>query len=346
MTINSLFLIALSITICSGNVLAKKNHDYHCAKPKKFFYALKRESYRRASADQKLEAKLMQTVQDLEKSEAQVSQLNQQLLELQVSLTEAKELIELQEQLNQQLQQTVNQFASIIETQTAAIERLDQKVSNVDIADLDNRVEKIETNTVLELDGYLKLHPEDSETALFQGINVQIVNNGFTTDSIDGTGNLILGFNEINPVARAYCSEISITDESACVDSGFTWSANKRLGSHNLVLGRWNDYINFGGIVGGEFNKIAGSYSMVLGGILNETQSAYSTILGGSGNKAQGLGTTISGGEANRTIGVLSSIAGGFNNRTKGNLSTISGGINLETTRSTEWLAGPVLSLE
>lgn len=338
-----LFIISFSIT----DSIAKHNkHDRGPKHYKKLYYALKLESNRRAEEDAHLQSQIEASQEKLEQSQQHIANLNEQLVAVQLALSNAQNQLENQGQLAEQLQQTVAGFTSIIEAQNQSIDALNQQLAALDLEGLKNRVEVVENNSVLELDGYLKLHPEKGDTALFQGINVQIVNHAMATDTVDGTGNLILGFNEASPASRPYCSQIEITNEEACLEVGAVWSANKRLGSHNLVLGRWNDYISYGGIVGGELNLIAGASSMAMGGLLNTAQGEYSSILGGSGNTAVGIAATISGGEANRAQGILSTIGGGFNNQTTGNLSTIGGGINLETTRATEWKAGSAFALE
>ena len=77
------------------------------------------------------------------------------------------------------------------------------------------------------------------------GVNVHIVNGdeSMATDSTNGLGNLIIGYNDSNSTLAAINS-----------------------GSHNLVLGRANQYSSFGGIVGGVNNVISGAYATVLGG--------------------------------------------------------------------------------
>jgi hypothetical protein len=106
----------------------------------------------------------------------------------------------------------------------AAIESLQAQINEFDASALDGALEAIEAlqsqiegNTVLELNGYLSL---DNSTALFTGVDVQIVNGEGTTDTTNGLGNLIVGYNSM----------------LAGVIDG------TRDGSHNIILGDGHEY--------------------------------------------------------------------------------------------------------
>ncbi|HCG28775.1 MAG TPA: hypothetical protein DEU95_03285, partial [Chloroflexi bacterium] len=77
-------------------------------------------------------------------------------------------------------------------------------------------------------------------TALFSGCNVQIINGQGSTATVNGKGNLIVGYNE---------------------DNGDT-----RTGSHNVVVGSSHTYSSYGGLVAGYDNIISGDYASVSGG--------------------------------------------------------------------------------
>ncbi len=184
------------------------------------------------------------------------------------------------------------------------------------------------------------------------GVNLHIVNglgatNGEPNNPTDtgtpvtnGLGNLIIGYNE----ART---------------NGFV---NTRTGSHNLILGDFEEYSSYGGIVAGYFNTISAPFASVSGGEDN-TASGYvssvsggvsntaggvssrddgggASISGGSGNMASGryssisgvgnitygFGTSISGGAANAVSGTCSSVSGGAENAADGTGASVSGG--------------------
>jgi len=171
-------------------------------------------------------------------------------------------------------------------------------------------------------DGQGGLH----KTILISGANVQIVNGSGQTDSTNGTGNLIVGYQEQDP------------------------NGDNRTGSHNVVVGQLHDYSSYGGLVVGQNNRISGTYATVTGGhanvasgdrasvsggALNVASGPNSSITGGEGNKARGKRSTVSGGRENiaggvnntdPNIGYTSSISGGLGNNTTGSDSSVSGG--------------------
>ena len=85
-------------------------------------------------------------------------------------------------------------------------------------------------------------------TIQFSGINLQVINGTGSESTINGTGNLILGYDE---------------------------TPGTQTGSHNFLLGPGNSYTSYGGIVWGFSNKISGPYASILGGGLN-TASGHS----------------------------------------------------------------------
>ena len=117
-----------------------------------------------------------------------------------------------------------------------------------DVAELQSQVAELKTllnNVTRGIDpntGY--------ETIRFSGMNVQIVNGLGFTDLADGTGNLIIGYNEWRELEG---------------------SENLRDGSHMLVVGSQNNYTaeSFGGIVVGTMNQTAANYASVSGGSNN-----------------------------------------------------------------------------
>jgi hypothetical protein len=110
-------------------------------------------------------------------------------------------------------------------------------------------------------------------TIQFSGVNLQVINGSGSESISNGTGNLILGYDE-KPGAQT--------------------------GSHNLLLGgTGNSYTSYGGIVGGFSDKISGGYASILGGTSNTASGFASTITGGTSNKTTTNYATISGGCSN-----------------------------------------------
>jgi hypothetical protein len=137
---------------------------------------------------------------------------------------------------------------------------------------------------VPDLEKYVTIDPNpingvNGPHLLITGVNVHIRSGSQTTDdggSPRGLGNLIIGYNEVNPA------------------SGFV-----RTGSHNLVLGRMNGFSSVGGAVMGQQNRITGQYATVHGGEMNLAGGLSSSILGGWQNTASGVRTTVYGGFQN-----------------------------------------------
>jgi hypothetical protein len=95
-------------------------------------------------------------------------------------------------------------------------------------------------------------------TMVFTGVNVQIVSGSGATDgTVNGTGNLIIGYNA-------------------------TTTSPTQTGSHNLVVGDEHTFSSFGGLVAGFENAITGQWA---------------SVSGGTGNTASGLDVSVSGGE-------------------------------------------------
>jgi len=143
----------------------------------------------------------------------------------------------------------------------------------------------------------------DNGDAVFEGCNVHIRNGDGSTATKNGTGNLIVGYNE----------------NSQTYD---------RTGSHNIVVGIDHGYSSYGGLVVGLNNQITGIYSSISGGDNNEASGENSSVSGGSENIASFSRSSVSGGIENRATAHGSSVSGGKNNLADGNQSSISGGVD------------------
>src|SRR5262249_43690879 len=102
------------------------------------------------------------------------------------------------------------------------------------------------------------------------GANLRIVNGLGSTQTTNGLGNLIVGYNESR-------SEFGICRDSS-TNPGCT---DTRTGSHNVVVGIGSNFSKFGGIVLGVFNEISGSFASVIGGDTNTASGDQSSIIGG-----------------------------------------------------------------
>ena len=142
------------------------------------------------------------------------------------------------------------------------------------------------------------------------GVNVQIVNGMSGTETANGLGNLIVGYDE--------------------KDSRFT---QDRTGSHNLVVGMGNNYLSFGGIVAGQSNLISAPYASVTGGQDNVARSGHASVSGGAGNVASGGSSSVSGGSNNTASADYASVSGGNKNTANGFTASVTGG-NVNTASS------------
>ena len=196
------------------------------------------------------------------------------------------------------------------------------------------------------------------DTLRFTDMNVQIVSgSGTTFGTVNGTGNLIIGYNEPPP---------TLPDGSG-VD---------RTGSHMLVIGERNNYSSYGGMVVGYFNTASGifasvsggtnntasgshasvsggrnntasaSYASVSGGYLNTASKTYASVSGGYSNTASGTYASISGGPFNTASAEGASVSGGHSNTARGNYSSVSGGHNRTVNNEFDWRAGSLFENE
>jgi len=222
------------------------------------------------------------------------------------------------------LQTTITNQQATIDDQQSAIATLQDNIN-----DLLTRLQALENNSVLALDGKLELVDPDAHgyaTARFTGVNVQVVN-GVSQNAANGLGNLIIGYNANRDVAGGeVCSDGQYDNLTDCESNGGTWAANHKSGSHNLVGGNQNSYSATGGLVFGTQNVINRNYATVTGGHINIASGDSSNVSGGVYNLASGYSSSISGGFGNTASGNHSSISGGYNNIASGDLSSVSGG--------------------
>jgi hypothetical protein len=122
-------------------------------------------------------------------------------------------------------------------------------------------------------------------TVQFSGVNVQVVNGEGKTESVNGAGNLVIGY-----------------DENA---------SRTQNGSHNLILGEEQSFSSFGGLVAGYGNTISGREASVSGGALNSASGFYTSITGGMHNTARVEAASVQGGSQNLAEARFASIFGG-----------------------------------
>lgn len=198
------------------------------------------------------------------------------------------------------------------------------------INQLENRIADLEGNSVIALDGVLKLGTYDADeqypTAIFEGVNLQVVDGTGTTDGSHGAGNVIIGYNEFSGSSPDFCSNPSFDNQLDCEIGGFIWDNNVHRGSHNLVLGKGNSFDNYAGIVAGADNISNGTFASVLGGQVNTATGQSSVVVGGHNNLSSGFMSVVSGGEDNKASALTAVVSGGSENVSSGDRATVSGG--------------------
>jgi uncharacterized coiled-coil protein SlyX len=158
--------------------------------------------------------------------------------------------------------------------------------------------------TFRNLKEYVRLVPGTMQgvrgpNLIFEGVNVHIRNKRSSTTTVDGLGNLIIGYNEIGD------------------EAGLFYPPPIRSGSHNLIVGSGHSFTSAGGFVAGYRNTIGNSFSTVTGGFLNMANGEYSSVSGGLLNLAGGEFSSVSGGMQNDTASFASSVTGGSYNESE-----------------------------
>jgi hypothetical protein len=151
-------------------------------------------------------------------------------------------------------------------------------------------------------------------TIRFAGVNVQIVNGTGKTATINGEGNLVIGYDE-NKAAHA------------------------QTGSHDLILGEEQTFTSYAGVVAGFEDAITAAFASVTGGGHNSATFKEASVTGGFENTASKENATVSGGRNNAASGEYASVSGGRLNTASGFGSSIFGGKSL--TASAEYEAIP-----
>lgn len=145
---------------------------------------------------------------------------------------------------------------------------------------------------------------------VFNGMNLEVNNGtGVTDGEINGLGNIIIGYNEnIFPY----------------LGNG---PSSQKTGSHNLVVGKGNNYMSYGGIVSGLNNWISGTYATITGGERNQALGGFSSVFAGSLNQAAGQGASAGSGQGNSASGAFSTSFGGLQNVATGDYGSSIGGM-------------------
>jgi hypothetical protein len=143
-------------------------------------------------------------------------------------------------------------------------------------------------------------------TIQFSKVNVQILNGEGKTATMNGEGNLIVGY-----------------DENPGTERG---KPGAQTGSHNLIIGVEQEFTSYGGLVVGESNSITGPFASVSGGTFNTASGGESAVSGGADNTASAHAASVSGGWENTASADTASVSGGYKNTASGERASVSGG--------------------
>jgi hypothetical protein len=139
---------------------------------------------------------------------------------------------------------------------------------------------------------------------IFHDANVHVQNGTDDPYSINGLGNLVVGYNG----CYRGCDPVN------------------RGGSHNLIVGISHEYTNHNSFVTGFINKAHGPFSSISGGVRNTASGPNASVSGGLINISSGEYSSICGGIYNTASGDYSSVSGGRDNTASGNSASVSGG--------------------
>ena len=204
-------------------------------------------------------------------------------------------------------------------------------------AALTNRVRDLEAALTMlrQLNGVLSIETvNDVRTVRLTGVNFQVVNGLGRTESVNGAGNILVGYDEPNTFeftaplcssARARTGAL-IASEADCLTAGGVFGTQHKSGSHNLVLGTQNGYSSFAGIVAGRLNYSNEIYASVLGGVDNRASGRFSAVVTAQGSTARGANSAILGGIGGQANGSHSTVVGGIGNVAAGQQSVVVGG--------------------
>ena len=185
--------------------------------------------------------------------------------------------------------------------------------------------EQEKISQILPYVNFVKEGIDKKPTIQFSRANVQIVNGLGKTQSINGTGNLIIGY-----------------DEGA--EPGPAGGGHEQTGSHNLILGPEQTYTKYASLLAGSLNTalapfsavfghentVSANFASVSGGVLNKATAEYASVSGGRENEASGKVSSVSGGLHNVASSRAASVSGGTLNKATGEYAAVSGGLENE----------------
>ena len=243
-----------------------------------------------------------------------------------------------------------------------AVNDNDGRIASMEAANSAARIEALEAeiaelklalNNLMDVNPHVTMETVNGQPAIrLTGVNLQIVNGMDETATANGTGNLIVGYDEKrlsdNVNTDEECSlgtnpsnGSAVSDAAECTDAGGFMALNHKSGSHYVIVGRQANYTRWGGLVignhntsnydfasvsGGQYGRASGASSSISGGFQNTASGFEASVSGGAFHIASGSASSISGGERGRAEGIFSSIGGGLDNSAEGSYASVSAG--------------------
>ncbi len=218
----------------------------------------------------------------------------------------------------------IAQVENLVAVNTELGGRIDElAVKNQDLA---NELAEA-TAFINDLRGFLSLQDDNqgNPAVVFSGVNVHINNGEGESKSINGVGNLIIGYDEPGEDGAPICSDGRFDNADDCSLAGGVFAAVHKSGSHMLVIGPAHNYSRAVGMVTGKINTVNGDFSFAAG-TSNRASGESSAVTGGTGGIARGVSSSIAGGNRGIATGNFSSVMGGQNNIAFGDGSIVVGG--------------------
>lgn len=198
---------------------------------------------------------------------------------------------------------------------TAQAQRPSIAAQQAQIATLQTQVATLQTQVIPNAAGYVTMDISTPSRPVLRvaGANLQVVNGLGATASVNGLGNVIVGYDEASGAAglTAVCSLGQYTTQPACTGGGGTWQVEHKEGSHNLVVGPSHRYSGYGGLVAGGANTVNSDAASVTGGAYNTASGSSASVSGGLFNTASGYYASVSDGYFNTASGDYASVSGG-----------------------------------
>lgn len=164
------------------------------------------------------------------------------------------------------------------------------------------------------LDSYLSVNT-NNDRVIFTGANLHVRSGGGSTDAtVNGLGNLVIGYNESNN--------------------------DTRTGSHNLVVGPYHSFTSYGGIVGGYNNEVSGIHAGVLSGRENHAAGSHSALVSGLGGTVTGRQSAVLAGAYATVTGERAAVVAGFTNLSAAAYAVAVGGAYAEASSGSSVVVG------